>query len=87
MYVSNLGYHVREEDLKQLFTAFGDVSSVKVIVDRETGRSRGFGFIEMTSREASDKAMTALNDKEIEGRNIRISPAKQKEKRSFSHLW
>ena len=87
MYVCNLGYHVQEEDLKQLFTSFGDVSSVKVIQDRETGRSRGFGFVEMPSEEAGHKAMTALNDREIEGRNIRISMAKQREKRSFSHLW
>lgn len=81
MYVSNLGFHVQDEDLKQLFSSFGDVTSAKVIKDRETGRSRGFGFVEMESSEEGNKAMTALNNKEVEGRNISISIAREKESR------
>lgn len=82
MYVSNLGFHVEEEDLKQLFEPFGQVSSAKVIKDRETGRSRGFGFVEMASDEQANKAMASLNNKEIEGRAISISVAREKETRS-----
>jgi len=82
MYVSNLGFHVQDEELKQLFESFGPVSSAKVIKDRETGRSRGFGFVEMESEEQATKAMTALNNKDVEGRAISISLARQKEGRS-----
>lgn len=79
MYVSNLGFHVQEEDLKQLFASFGEVTSAKVIKDRETGRSRGFGFVEMTSSDEATKAMSSLNNKEVEGRNISVTVARQKE--------
>jgi RNA recognition motif-containing protein len=82
MYVSNLGFHVEDEDLKQLFASFGQVTSAKVIKDRETGRSRGFGFVEMQSTEEANKAMASLNNKEIEGRAISISVAREKEARS-----
>lgn len=82
MYVSNLGFHVQEEDLKQLFESFGEVTSAKVIKDRETGRSRGFGFVEMASSEQANKAMSSLNNKEVEGRAISISIARQKEART-----
>jgi len=63
MYVSNLGFHVSEEDLRKLFEPFGEVSSAKVITDRETGRSRGFGFVEMKSNDQANKAMTSLKKK------------------------
>lgn len=82
MYVSNLGFHVQEQDLKQLFESFGQVTSAKVIKDRETGRSRGFGFVEMVSSEEAAKAMSALNNKEIEGRSISISVARERETRA-----
>lgn len=78
MYVSNLGYHVTEEDLKALFSEYGEVASAKVITDKETGRSRGFGFVEMNSDEDSRKAMAGLEGKELEGRTISISEAKPK---------
>lgn len=87
MYVSNLGFHVREEDLKQLFGAFGEVSAAKVIMDRETGRSRGFGFVEMNSASEADQAMHALNNKEIEGRNISVSIARERESRPQRSRW
>lgn len=87
MYVSNLGFHVREEDLKQLFGSFGEVTAAKVIMDRESGRSRGFGFVEMSSAAEADQAMSALNNKEVEGRNISVSVAKERESRPQRSRW
>lgn len=81
MYVSNLGFHVQEEDLKKLFSAFGEVTSAKIITNRDTGQSRGFGFVEMTSDDDANKAMAALNNKELEGRAISISVARERENR------
>lgn len=78
MYVSNLSFNTGEEELNDLFSAFGEVSSVKIILDRETGRSRGFGFVEMNSRDDAEKAMSALNNKEIEGRSLSVSEARPK---------
>lgn len=82
MYVSNLSFHTTEEDLNKLFAAFGEVSSSKIIMDRESGRSRGFGFVEMPSEENSKQAMTALNNKDIEGRTLSVTVAKEREARS-----
>ncbi|MDH7459726.1 RNA-binding protein [Chitinophagaceae bacterium 26-R-25] len=87
MYVSNLDFQVREEDLRALFAPFGEVTSVKVIKDRETGRSRGFGFVEMSSDEAANKAIASLNNKELEGRAISVSQAKEREDRPRRNLW
>jgi RNA recognition motif-containing protein len=81
MYVSNLGFHATSEDLKTLFSQFGEVTSAKVIMDRETGKSRGFGFVEMTSTEEGHNAMAKLNGKEMEGRFISVSLAREKEHR------
>jgi RNA recognition motif-containing protein len=78
MYVSNLSFNTGEEELNELFSAFGEVSSVKIILDRETGRSRGFGFVEMNSRDDAEKAMAALHNKEIEGRALSVSEARPK---------
>lgn len=81
MYVSNLGFHTSDDDLRKLFEAYGAVSSAKIITDRETGRSRGFGFVEMSSDTEADKAMGSLNGKEVEGRFISVSVARPKENR------
>lgn len=81
MYVSNLSFHTTDEDLKTLFSQFGSVSSAKVITDRETGRSRGFGFVEMESTKEGNEAMKNLNQKEIEGRAMSVSVAKERENR------
>ena len=78
MYVSNLGFHFKDEDLKALFAGFGEVSSAKVIMDRETGKSRGFGFVEMPDDMAAEKAMQQLEGSDIEGRAISVSKAKPK---------
>lgn len=87
MYVSNLSFHTTDEDLKTLFSAFGAVSSAKVIADRETGRSRGFGFVEMASDEESKKAIAGLNNKEVEGRAMSVSVAKEKPARADNKRW
>jgi len=78
LYVSNLGFHVSDDDLRNLFVAYGNVSSAKVITDRETGRSRGFGFVEMSVDEDAKKAMKELEGKEIEGRTISVTVARPK---------
>ncbi len=84
MYVSNLGFHVTEDDLRKLFEPFGQVSSAKLITDRETGRSRGFGFVEMDSDAEAKEAMAKLNNKDVEGRAISVSVAKEKSARPDS---
>lgn len=78
MYVANLSFATGEKELNELFAAFGEVTSVKIITDRETGRSRGFGFVEMSSDEASQTAMATLNNKVIEGRPLSVSEARKK---------
>jgi RNA recognition motif-containing protein len=84
LYVSNLGFHVGDEDLKNLFVAYGNVSSAKVITDKVTGRSRGFGFVEMPADEEGKKAMKGLEGKEVEGRTISVSEARPKADRGSS---
>ena len=84
MYVSNLGFHTSDEDLRKLFEKFGQVSSAKVITDRETGRSRGFGFVEMNSEGEAQKAIDGINNKEVEGRQISVTVAREKTKRPDS---
>ena len=77
MYVSNLGFQVTDEDLKAMFSKFGEVISAKVISDRETGRSRGFAFVEMAD-DAAEKAMKELDGTQADGRAISVSKAKPK---------
>jgi len=81
IYVSNLSFNIQDEDLKEFFAPYGEVSSAKIINDRETGRSRGFGFVEMSDDAASRKAIAELNDASIDGRNIKVVEAKPKEDR------
>lgn len=87
MYVSNLGFHVTEHDLRKLFEAFGEVTSAKLVTDRETGRSRGFGFVEMASDNDANQAMSRLNGKEIEGRSVSVAIAKEREDRPAKRKW
>ncbi len=82
MYVSNLSFHTTDDDLRKLFEEFGAVSSAKVITDRETGRSRGFGFVEMSSNDDAQKAIKGLNGKDLEGRSMSVSEARERAPRS-----
>src|SRR5215216_3360669 len=82
IYVSNLSFNVQDEDLKEFFTEYGEVSSAKVITDKYTGKSRGFGFVEMPDDEAAKKAIAELDNGVVEGRSIRVSEARPKEERS-----
>ena len=82
IFVSNLSFDVQDEDLKDFFTPYGEVTSARVITDRETGRSRGFGFVEMTDEAASKKAIAELDGASVENRTISVSIAKPKEGRS-----
>ena len=78
MYVSNLSFHTTDENLRELFEKFGTVSSAKVITGRESGRSRGFGFVEMSAEAEAKAAIQGLNNKEVEGRAMSVSVAKEK---------
>src|SRR6476660_6192624 len=79
IHVSNLSFNVTDEDLKDFFAEYGEVTSAKVIMDRFTGKSRGFGFVEMPDDEAAKKAIAELDNGTVEGRNIRVMEAKPKE--------
>ncbi|NDV64559.1 RNA-binding protein [Bacteroides sp. 224] len=78
IYVGNLNYRVREADLQQVMEDYGTVSSVKVVMDRETGRSKGFGFVEMDNDEEGAKAIAELNGAEFEGRTMVVKEARPK---------
>lgn len=82
IYVSNLSFNVQDEDLKGFFTPYGEVTSAKIINDKATGQSRGFGFVEMPDKAAATKAITELNDATVEGRNIKVMEARPKEEKS-----
>ena len=78
IYISNLSYGVNDADLNSLFAEYGEISSAKVIMDRETGRSRGFGFVEMPNDEEAEKAINELNEVEFDGKVISVAVAKPK---------
>ena len=84
IYVSNLSFNTSDDELNELFSAYGNVSSAKVITDRETGRSRGFGFVEMASTQEGDAAIRGLQNMELEGRTLSVSVAREKSDRSSS---
>jgi RNA recognition motif-containing protein len=84
IYVSNLSFNVQDEDLREFFAPFGEVTSAKVINDRQTGQSRGFGFVEWSVVASANKAIEELNGGSVDGRTIRVTEAKPKEKGSFS---
>jgi len=79
IYVANISFHTSEEDLKNLFSAYGTVSSAKLIKDRVTNQSRGFAFVEMPSDDEGQAAIKGLNGKEIEGRPLAVAVAREKE--------
>jgi cold-inducible RNA-binding protein len=81
LYVGNLSFQTSSDDLQQLFSQAGTVESASVVEDRETGRSRGFGFVEMSSNEEGQKAIEQFNGKEINGRNLTVNEARPRENR------
>ena len=81
LYVGGLPYSVSDGQLSELFSAHGTVESARVITDRMTGRSRGFGFVEMSSQEEAEAAIEALNGTQLEGRSLTVNEAKKKESR------
>jgi len=81
IYVGNLSYNMSESELRDAFLAYGEVSSVKILMDRETGRSRGFGFVEMPNQNEAEMAIAQLNGKDLGGRPLRINEARPRERR------
>lgn len=76
IYVGNIAYAVSEEDLRSTFAEFGEVESVRIISDRDTGRSKGFGFVEMSTEEEADAAIQSLDGAELSGRPLKVNKAK-----------
>ena len=76
IYVGNIAYAASEEDLREAFGEYGEVASVKIVMDRDTGRSKGFGFVEMETEEAASAAIDALNGAELVGRPLKVNEAR-----------
>jgi RNA recognition motif-containing protein len=81
IYVGNVSYRLDDAKLEELFTEFGEVSSARVITDRETGRSKGFGFVEMPNQEEGEAAIKELDGADNDGRNLRVNEARPREER------
>ena len=82
IFVGNLDFNTSEDELRQLFEAYGQVDRVAIMTDRDTGRSRGFGFVEMSSAEDGEKAIAALNGSQVGGRTLNVNEARPKPERS-----
>ena len=76
IYVGNLPWDLSEEDLREAFAAFGEVETAKIVTDRETGRARGFGFVEMPNKDEGTAAISGLNEKDLKGRAIKVNEAR-----------
>ena len=83
VYCGNLSYDTTDETLRTTFAEFGEVESVNVITDRHSGRSKGFGFVEMTTDEAAQAAIEAMNGKSLDGRELKVAEAKARRDRTF----
>jgi RNA recognition motif-containing protein len=81
IFVGNLSFSTNEDELRQIFEGYGQVDRVSIMTDRDTGRSRGFGFVEMASNEDGEKAITALNGSQVGGRTINVNEARPKTER------
>jgi RNA recognition motif-containing protein len=81
LYVGNLSYNTNEDTLRNLFSEFGSVSSAKIIINRDTGESKGFGFVEMSSDEEASAAIAGVNGRDFEGRQLRVNEAMDKPRR------
>ena len=87
IYVGNLPYSTTPDDLREVFTAFGEVSAARIVNDRETGRAKGFGFVEMPNDEEAKKAIEALNGNDIGGRKAVVNEARPREARPRRKEW
>jgi cold-inducible RNA-binding protein len=83
LYVGNLSFNTSGQDLNDLFASIGTVDSANIVEDRETGRSRGFGFVEMSSKDEAENAIAQLNGKEVDGRELKVNEARPREDRGF----
>ena len=81
IYVGNLDYNLKEDELNEIFAEYGEVVSVKIVQDRETGRTKGFGFVEMAVESEGEKAVEELDGAEVNGRNIKVNKARPKTER------
>jgi len=79
IYVSNLGFNVQDQDLKKFFTPYGEVTSAKVIMNKFSGKSKGFGFVDMPDDTAAKKAITELNNTNVDGRSVKVTEARPRE--------
>jgi cold-inducible RNA-binding protein len=82
IFVGNLSFNTNEDELRQLFEVYGQVDRVSIMTDRDTGRSRGFGFVEMTNNEDGEKAIAALNGSQVGGRTLNVNEARPKTERA-----
>ena len=81
IYIGNLPYSISEDDLRELFAAHGEVASANIIIDRDSGRSKGFGFIEMPDKAQGESAINAINETDVQGRNVRVNEARPRPER------
>ena len=82
IYIGNLPYSISEDDLRDLFATHGEVSSANIIIDRDSGRSKGFGFVEMPDKAQAESAINAINESDVQGRNVRVNEARPRPERS-----
>jgi len=85
IYVSNLGFNAQDQDLKKIFAPYGEVTSAKVIMDKFSGRSKGFGFVDMPDDTAAKKAITELDNSTVDGRSVKVVEARPREERPASN--
>ncbi|HED09115.1 MAG TPA: RNA-binding protein [Caldithrix abyssi] len=87
IYVGNLSYDMTDEELQQVFEEYGPVTKVNIIIDRDSGRSKGFGFVEMESTDDGEKAIQELDGQEIKGRSLKVNQARPREERPRRQSW
>ena len=87
LYVGNLAYNTTEDELRQLFSSYGTINSLNLISDRDTGRPKGFGFVEMSTEQEAQAAISGLNAREIDGREIKVNEANERPQRRSNNRW
>ena len=87
LYVGNLSFDMTDEDLQQVFEEYGTVNKVNIIMDRDSGRSKGFGFVEMENSEDGEKAVQELDGQEVKGRNLKVNQARPREEKPRRQSW